>query len=402
MIVSHLRNTTNVSSIPPSEDEDLQKLKSEIMFLCNQRKHDCLMTPAEKYGELLRDHFKYYLEKVKEHQFQMAVAEALEEAEEAEGAVGQQATLSRVKKLVKEKLTTIIEEIEEEERQAELERKREQKQNQEQEQDREFEMSRMHHQRQRSTTKNLKNSITLSPAPRKWKDTRRVEKPLPRDNTERSTFRASNSVKKKKESGTKVVKNVSGYINTVANLMNRYNPAPKPKQAKKKNKKKVNRKKPYIPGESNQMTYKQGQTSSNLILPKNRKQSGNRKKRNSVANSRMSYESDGFSNSRMLRIFVKEAVKERHGTDELDAAIMNRSLSQSSMRIFNELRHKERERNSPNKILDKVSGKVKSIGLGSQHNHGGSRESTLSGRRKRSNLIYEIEDRSLKIGRAHV
>lgn len=360
------------------------------------------MSPAEKYGELLRDHFKYFLQKVREEQFQRAVAEALEEAEEAEGTSGQQATLSVLKKLVKSKLTTIIEEIEEEERQAELERQ-EHMRRRERDSTQERDGSIRNNRRQRSTAKNMKNSvISTSPAPRKWKDTRRVTYNR-EGNTERSTYRGSTSIKKKKKKKKKIKSKPPGklamtratdYLTSMANVMNKYAPAPKPKPKKKRKR----RKKPYIPGESNQITYKQS-AATTLGAQKNRhgSKSKGKNRRNSVANSRMSCESDGFSNSRMLRIFVKEAVKERHGTDELDAAIMNRSLSQSSMRIFNELRAKERDRNSPNKLLERVSGKARPAGqsIVGAHGHHGSRESTLSVRRKRSNLIYEIEDRSL-------
>lgn len=164
------------------------------------------------------------------------------------------------------------------------------------------------------------------------------------------------------------------YLNS---LMNRYGPDLKKKEKVKKKKRAASR---GIPGARQPSYFDQPET-------------GRRKKRQSVASSNMSEDPDGtWSNTKMLRYFVKEAVKERQGTEsELEVGILNRSLSQASIRIFNDIREKEHQNNnnSPMRIVD---GKR----LGGSMIHHGSRESTLSAKKKPThNLIYEQEDRSV-------
>jgi len=102
-----------------------------------------------------------------------------------------------------------------------------------------------------------------------------------------------------------------------------------------------------IPSGSRQMSY--------FDQPSGKKRKRGRKSRNSSAASRVSGgEPDGtWSNARMLRYFVKQTVKERQGTEnDLELGMFNRSLSQASLRIFNDIREKEHtnNKNSPMRI----------------------------------------------------
>ena len=364
-----------MSAIPPSEDEELQQLKSEIMFICSQKKHECLMSPAEKYMELLRDHFKYMLEEIPEAMFLEVVTEALEEVE---GVIGDQATLSALKKIVKEKLTQILKMMQKEKRGAREGAIREQ----DEEYNRFSDMSR----RGKGKGKRMNNNANLNNSPKKWRDTRRVTY---NREAERTSLRASESLERRKFDMSRIPKPSIG--------------KKKRPKGKKKGKKRRGSRRSFKDLSGGGLTYAQhtnsrfNQSGSNFLqVPKPSSSMAPRKskkksRRSSVANSKNSYRGylgDGFSNSRKLRVFVKDAVKERHGVDELDAAILNRSLSQTSMRIFNEIREKERA--SPIKILDKN----KSILEGKSHGVvQRSRDSTLS-KRKRSHLIYDMEDRS--------
>ena len=383
MIVSEFSVRSSISQIPPSEDDELQTLKSEIMLICSESKHDCLMSPAEKYMELLRHHFKSLLKYIPEHEFLRVVTEALQEAE---GFGGQQASLNELKRRVRSKLEVIAEEAEERERERARERAKLQKSNRERRSSMVGEkfrssvrtMTSSALKKKKSLDKKLKSVAShLSTAfkPQKWKDTRRVTY---NKDTERSSLRASESIGRR-----------NLYKSKTKNSSNLRKKKSKPKKSKRKQ-----------PGNhlySSGLTYAQNKVVNavSLMIP-DKPRKGKKKKRKrsqSKANkSQISNQSEGFSNARMLRIFVKDAVKERHGTDELDAAILNRSLSQASMRIFNDIRDKER--NSPIKILEKVG---QHLAVGDRHHNHGSRDSTLSLNRM-SNLVRDIgnESRSLR------
>ena len=220
--------------------------------------------------------------------------------------------------------------------------------------------------------KKSKNSTSNLP-PRKWRDTRKVTYLGARkdkdDNIKDLTYDQFDPRNSDRRGGDlyKLGRD-NDYLNS---LMNRYGPDLKKKEKAKKKRRAASR---GIPGAGRGVSYF------------NQEPQSRRRKRNSVASSNLSEDPDGtWSNTKMLRYFVKEAVKERQGTED-ELGILNRSLSEASLRIFNDIREKEHN-NSPMRILD---GKI----------HHGSRESTLSAKKNRQNLygsqlIYEQEDRSV-------
>jgi hypothetical protein len=90
--------------------------------------------------------------------------------------------------------------------------------------------------------------------------------------------------------------------------MNRYGPDLKKKEKAKKKRRAASR---GIPGAGRGVSYF------------NQEPQSRRRKRNSVASSNLSEDPDGtWSNTKMLRYFVKEAVKERQGTED-ELGILN-------------------------------------------------------------------------------
>lgn len=216
--------------------------------------------------------------------------------------------------------------------------------------------------------------------PRKWRDTRKVSylgaRPASKDGSREKTLDQFDPRNSSKGGELYKLKRGDDYLK---NLMNRYGPDLKKKEKAKKKKRAASR---GIPGGGRQVSY--------FDQP----EASRRKRRPSAASSNLSEDPDGtWSNTRMLRYFVKEAVKERQGTEnELEVGILNRSLSQASIRIFNDIREKEHQNNnnSPMRILD---GKRSSTGI-----NRASRESTTSAKNRhhhQHNLIYEQDDRSV-------
>lgn len=123
----------------------------------------------------------------------------------------------------------------------------------------------------------------------------------------------------------------------------------------------------------------------------NQNDASRRNPRDSAKSNNLSYRSDSsWSNARQIREFVTNSKIERQNVKKLsEIDILNNSLNEVSHMIFN--RGRELEANSPLRILE---GKLGQNLNGSMLGYS-SRESTLSAKKKPSNLIYEQEDRSL-------
>ena len=99
--------------------------------------------------------------------------------------------------------------------------------------------------------------------------------------------------------------------------------------------------------------------------------------------------------SRILRMFVREAKRERQGTDDFDKADLNRSMSQSSIRILEKKRELSQ---SPGKLLELNSSNGTRGRAGGNRSDSSSPLNSFEGRSRATSraLIYENEDRSIR------
>ena len=424
MIVNNFSSTSSVKPVPYSQDSELQALKAQIEFMCNQPKHDSIVTKQEHWASLLKPHFSSMLKKVPESTFLGVVSNILQDLENPQLDsdninVDSNPTFKRIMEKVKHELEIIYEEIEEEneqevQREAEIRKRIEAELRQEMkmgrrtrgqsgglvarnketiiEEDGEDSPTRKYGKGYGSNSKfgrppsGKGNKVSsakpklldvVESASRKWMDTRKVsnlnsskvDAPLTESGIGAGQYNPRNNSK----SGELYKLDGKNYLQS---LMDRHGPEINNQKKKTQQTRTASR---GMPSGSKQASYFDQPVAST------------RKKRNSVASSNLSGESDGpWSNARMLRYFVKEAVQERQGADnQLDVGILNRSLSEASLRIFNIVRDKEpQNNNSPLRILD---GKnlVGNVLLGA------SRDSTLSAKKKsKNNLIYDQDDRS--------
>ena len=81
LIMTHLQNLSGRNPYFEEEKSRQNNLIAEIQLMATSSKHPSIQTQAEKYAQIMRQHFPYVpYEPEKEEQFQRIVEEALEES----------------------------------------------------------------------------------------------------------------------------------------------------------------------------------------------------------------------------------------------------------------------------------------------------------------------------------